>query len=180
MPAPRKVDLLPADLRTWLQEALRAQGFAGYERLAEDLNWKLEEQGLELRIQKSALHAFGAEYAEFVKLQETSAGWAREWMGEMGIADQADRHNVLFQMLTTLAFKVMQAEIGKSAEEIDPKNLHFIGRMMKDVMAASGISQQLVEKDRKAQSDKLSAAVANGDIDAEAAAKARRIMGFAE
>ncbi len=29
-------------------------------------------------------------------------------------------------------------------------------------------------------SDKLDAAVANGDIDAEAAAKARRIMGFAE
>lgn len=180
MPAPRKVDLLPADLRRWLEEALRKQGFAGYEQLSEDLNWKLEEQGLELRIQKSALHAFGAEYAEFVKLNDASAAWAKEWMGEMGLADQVQRHNVLFQMLTTLAFKVMQAEIGKEGGEIDPKNLHFLGRMMKDVMSASGMAESMVAKDRQAQAAKLEAAVASGDIDAEAAAKARRIMGFAE
>lgn len=179
MPQVRKINLLPAELKAWLEAELRSRGFGDYEALAEALNWKLEEAGLELRIQKTAIHAFGTEYAEFVKLQETSAGWAQEWMGEMGLADQAQRHNVLFQMLTTLAFKVMQAEIGKEAGEIDPKNLHFIGRMMKDVMTASGISQQMIEKDRKAQSAKLDAAVASGDIDAEAAAKARRIMGFA-
>ena len=31
----------------------------------------------------------------------------------MGLVGQAQRHNVLFQMLTTLAIKVMQAEITK-------------------------------------------------------------------
>lgn len=179
MPAPRKVDLLPPELKRWLEEELRAKGFAGYEALAEGLNWKLEEAGLELRIQKSALHAYGAEYAEFVKVQEAASAWASEWMTEAGIGEEAKRHNVLFQMITALAFKVMQAEMGKSADEIDPKNLHFLGRMMKDIMASSGIREQLAAAERKAQGAKLDAAVAAGDIDAEAAEKARRIMGFA-
>lgn len=180
MPAPRKVNLLPPELKKWLEEELRARGFADYEALAEALNWRLEEAGLDLRIQKSALHAFGAEYAEFVKVQESASAWATEWMTEAGIGEEAKRHNVLFQMITALAFKVMQAEMIKGADEIDPKNLHFIGRMMKDIMQSSGIREQLAAAERKTQSDKLTAAVANGDIDAEAAAKARRIMGFAE
>lgn len=180
MPPPRKVNLLPAELRQWLQDELRARGFADYEALAEALNWRLEEAGLVLRIQKTALHAFGAEYAEFVKLQEQASGWAKEWLGEMGLDDQAQRQNVLFQMLTTLAFKVMQAEVQKKGSEINPQSLHFLARMMKDVMTSSGIVQAMREKDRKDQGAKLDAAVAAGDIDAEAAQKARRIMGFAE
>lgn len=180
MPAPRKVDLLPPELRDWLRVELRARGFADYEALAEALNWRLEEAGLDLRIQKSALHSYGAEYAEFVKLQEQASDWAKEWLGEMGLDDQAQRQNVLFQMLTTLAFKVMQAEVSKEGAEISPQNLHFLARMMKDVMSSSGIVQAMRERDRKDQTAKLDAAVAAGDIDAEAAAKARRIMGFAE
>ena len=60
MPVPRKVDLLPAELRQWLQEALRARGFGDYEALAEELNWRLAEAGSELRIRKSALHDYGS------------------------------------------------------------------------------------------------------------------------
>lgn len=180
MPAPRKVDLLPVELRRWLQEALVARGFGDYEALSDELNWKLEEAGSEIRIRKSALHDFGSEYREFVRLQEQASDWAKEWLGDMGLEDQAQRQNVLFQMLTTLAFKVMQSEISKEGDEISPQNLHFLARMMKDVMTSSGIVQAMREKDRKEQGAKLDAAVAAGDIDAEAAAKARRIMGFAE
>lgn len=179
MPAPRKTDLLPAELRQWLKEALIAQGFGGYEALAEELNFRLEEAGSELRLSHRAVHVFGTEYREFVKVQEEASAWAQEWMQDMGLEDQAQRHNVLFQMLTTLAFKTMQAEITKDVAEIDPKNLHFIGRMMKDVMQSSGVVQAMRDKERKEQGAKLDAAVASGDIDAEAAAKARRIMGFA-
>lgn len=179
MPPPRKVDLLPAELRLWLQEELRARGFGDYEALADALNWRLEESGLDLRIQKSALHDFGSEYREFVRLQEQASTWAQEWLGEMGMDDQAQRQNVLFQMLTTLAFKVMSAEVEKKGDEISPQNLHFLARMMKDVMSSSGIVQAMREKDRKEQTQKLDAAVIAGDIDAEAAAKARKIMGFA-
>jgi hypothetical protein len=179
MPAPRKVDLLPPELKRWLEAELRTRGFAGYEALAESLNWKLEEEGLELRIQKSALHSFGAEYAEFVKVQESASAWATEWMTEAGIGEEAKRHNVLFQMITALAFKVMQAEMIKEAGEIDPKSLHFIGRMMKDIMASSGIREQLVAAERKAQAAKLDQAVEAGEVTEDFRAEARRIMGFA-
>ncbi|WP_444464252.1 phage protein Gp27 family protein [Rhodobacter capsulatus] len=179
MPPPRKIDLLPQELRAWLQEELRARGFGQYEELAEALNFRLEEAGLDLRIRKSAIHAWGTEYQEFVRLQEQASDWAKEWLGDMGMEDQAQRQNVLFQMLTTLAFKVMQAEVSKEGAEISPQNLHFLARMMKDVMSSSGIVQAMQEKEKKAQAAKLDAAVTTGDIDAEAAEKARRILGFA-
>lgn len=179
MPAPRKVDLLPPELKAWLQEELRVRGFGQYEDLADALNFRLEEAGLDLRIQKSALHDFGSEYREFVRLQEQASDWAKEWLGDMGMEDQAQRQNVLFQMLTTLAFKVMQAEVTKEGVQISPQNLHFLARMMKDVMASSGIVQAMQAKDRQAQSAKLDAAAAAGEIDDDFRQKAREIMGFA-
>lgn len=179
MPPPRKIDLLPAELRAWLQEELRARGFGQYEELAEALNFRLEEAGLDLRIRKSAIHAWGTEYQEFVRLQEQASDWAKEWLGEMGMDDQAQRQNVLFQMLTTLAFKVMQAEVQKEGAEISPQNLHFLARMMKDVMSSSGIVQAMQEKERRAQSAKLDAAVEAGEITADFREQARQIMGFA-
>jgi hypothetical protein len=178
MPPPRKIDLLPDELKSWLQAALKERGFADYEALAEDLNFRLEEAGAELRIQKSALHAYGQEYKEFVKYQEEASAWASGWLHENGLEEEAKRHNVLFQMVTTLAFKVMQAQMIKGGDEIDPKELHFLGRMLKDVMASSGMREKLIADDRKAQAAKLEAAVEAGDIDADAAAKARKIMGF--
>jgi hypothetical protein len=179
MPPPRKIDLLPPELRDWLRDELRASGFAGYEDLAERLNFRLEEEGLELRIRKSAIHAYGVEYEAMVKAQEEASAWAVGWMQDEGLADEAKRHSVLFQMITTLAFKVMKSQALKEGDEIDPKELHFLGRMLKDVMSSSGIREQTIAADRKAQAAKLEAAVVSGDIDAEAAAKARRIMGFA-
>lgn len=179
MPPPRKIDLLPSEFRTQLQEELRASGFADYEGIAERLNFRLEEAGMELRIQKSAIHAFGTEYKEFVRLQEQASDWAKEWLGDMGMEDQAQRQNVLFQMLTTLAFKVMQKEVEKEGDEISPQNLHFLARMMKDVMSSSGIVQAMQEKDRKLQSAKLDAAAASGEITDDFRQKAREIMGFA-
>lgn len=178
MPSPRKVDLLPGELRGWLQDELVARGFGSYEDLADALNDRLEEAGQELRIRKSALHAYGQEYREFVRYQEQASAWAEGWMAEQGLAEEAKRHNVLFQMVTTLAFKVMQAQMTREGDEIDPKELHFLGRMLKDVMASSGIREKLVEAERAAQAMRLRDAEAAGDIDAEAAAKARRILGF--
>lgn len=179
MPPPRKIDLLPPEFRRELQEELRASGFADYEGIAERLNFRLEEAGLELRIQKSAIHAFGAEYRAFVKIQEESSEWAKEWLGEVGMEDQAQRHNVLFQMLTSLAFKSMKAQGLKEGDEIDPKELHFIGKMMKDLMSSSGIVQAMQDKDRKAQAAKLDAAVDAGEVTEDFRQKAREIMGFA-
>lgn len=148
MPPPRKVDLLPPELKSWLQEALKARGFAGYVELSDALNFRLEEEGLELRIGKSSLHAYGQEFEEFVKYQDQASAWAASWMNDNGLEEEAKRHNVLFQMVSTLAFKVMQAQMTQEAKEIDPRDLHFLGKLMKDLMASSGIREKLMEGER--------------------------------
>lgn len=179
MPPPRKVDQLPPEIRAWLQDTLRERGFADYVAVTEELNDKLAEAGKVVTFHHATVHRFSQEYRAFVKTQETASAWAQEWMTENGLEEEAKRHNVLFQMVTALAFKAMEAKMEKDGDEIDPKELHFIGRMLKDIMASAGIRQSMLPAERKMQAEKLEAAVEAGDIDAEAAAKARRIMGFA-
>ena len=179
MPPPRKVDQLPPEIRAWLQDTLRERGFADYVAVTEELNDKLAEAGKVVTFHHATVHRFSQEYRAFVKTQETASAWAQEWMTENGLEEEAKRHNVLFQMVTALAFKAMEAKMEKDGDEIDPKELHFIGRMLKDIMASAGIRQSMLAAERKIQAEKLEAAVEAGDIDAEAAAKARRIMGFA-
>ena len=100
-------------------------------------------------------------------------------MQDQGLEDEAKRHNVLFQMITTLAFKVMKNQMTKEGDEIDPRELHFLGKMMKDIMASSGIREKLVEEERRAAIARLDDAVEAGDIEAQAAQKAREAMGWA-
>ncbi|WP_226779531.1 phage protein Gp27 family protein [Oceaniglobus trochenteri] len=190
MPPPRKIDMLPEELRKWLQEELRDRGFSGYLDLTEALNFRLEQAGLEVRIGKSAVHSFGQEYEMMAKAQEEASAWAVSWMQDEGLEDEAKRHNVLFQMITALAFKVMKSQMLKEGDEIDPKELHFLGRMLKDVMHSSGIREQLTAAERKrlaeeareaertALAQRLDAASAEGGSEAAAAAAARRILGF--
>ena len=147
MPPPRKVDLLPEELKGWLEEALKARGFAGYEDLAEALNARLEEEGLALRIGKSAIHSYGQEYAAFVKLQDEASTWAAGWMTNNGMEEEAQRHNVLFQMITTTAFKVLKSMQAEDAK-VDARDLHFLGKMLKDLMSSSGIKQKLLDDER--------------------------------
>ena len=192
MPPPRKVDLLPEEQKTWLKDALKAGGFAGYEQLAEDLNSRLEEAGVTMTIGKSALHSFGKEYSEFVRYQEEASAWAVEWMQGNGLEEEAQRHNVLFQMITTLAFKVMQSQMTQKGDQIDPRELHFLGKMLKDVMSSSGIRQKLLADEearaeergrKKAQaemSDAIEGAMAEAGLSAELAASLRnQVLGMA-
>ena len=186
MPPPRKIDLLPAEFRTWLQEELKEQGFGGYVELAERLNFRLEEEGLELRIGKTAIHAYGQEYQEFLKYQEQASAWAQDWMNDNGLEEEAQRHNVMFQMLTTLAFKVMQNQMTADATEIDPRDLHFLGKMMKDLMWSAGIREKLLADDReriakearlaaqKEMADKLEEVAGEDGLSAERVAQLRR------
>lgn len=178
MPPPRKIDTLPPEIREWLQQTLRERGFADYVAVTEELNVRLADAGKVVDFHPATVHRFGIEYRKFVETQETASAWAQGWMLENGLEEEAKRHNVLFQMVTALAFRAMEARMGDQGQDIDPKDLHFIGKMLKDIMASSGIRQSMLTAERKAQGERLAAAVASGDIDAEAAAKARRIMGF--
>ena len=146
MPRRRKIDLLPAALRDWLKEELQARGFANYDAITEGLNTRLIERGLLLSIGRSAVAEFGVEHAEFARLQEEASGWAAQWMGDNGLEDEARRQSALFEMISTLAFKCIKAQFRKNDGDIDTRDLHLLGRMMKDLMASSGLREVISDK----------------------------------
>lgn len=176
MPPPRKVDLLPADLRGWLQEELRARGFGGYEELAEALNRRLHKAGLELRIGKSALHAFGAEFREYARMQEQAQDEIKAFLAEASLSEEMDVTRVLFQQLTTLQFKMQMTLAGG---DLDPRGMKDLSVALNNLIRSTALREKIVAEERAVQSGKLDAAVAAGDIDQAAAARARAIMGFA-
>jgi hypothetical protein len=149
MPPRKKIDLLPSELKERLNAELLKRGFGDYVALSDDLNTWLEKDGLEVRIGKSALHNYGQEYEAVTKLREEVGNWAKGLMADFDLSEEAEQHRVLFQMMTSVAFKVLKSQMNKDGGEIDPRDLHFLGKMMKDIMSSSGIREKLAEDERQ-------------------------------
>jgi len=179
MPAPKKLDLIPDALRKQLEATLAARGFADIVKVTEELNFWLEEEGLEVRIGKTAV----GEFSLLLKRQRDAFQVSKHVLAEMEIGEESAIYQTLFQLVAAQAVHLVKA-MSDADQVMEAKDLHFLGKMLKDLMSAAGINEKLaqeVEKRLKAKQDAaLTTAVATGDIDAEAAAKARRIMGFAE
>jgi hypothetical protein len=178
MPVPKKLDLIPDVVLDRLKAALKARGFADIIQVTKELNFWLEAEGLELRIGKTAV----GEFSLLLKRQRDAFSVARHVMAEMEIGEESAIHDTLFQLIAAQAIHLVKA-MSDANQTFEAKDLHFLGKMLKDLMTAAGINEKLtqeVEKRLKAKQDaQLTAAVVSGDIDAEAAEKARRIMGFA-
>jgi hypothetical protein len=179
MPAPKKLDLIPDQLRKQLEAALVARGFSDILKVTEELNFWLEAEGLEVRIGKTAV----GEFSLLLKRQRDAFSVSKHVLAEMEIGEESAIYQTLFQLVAAQAVHLVKA-MSDADQVIEAKDLHFLGKMLKDLMSAAGINEKLTqeaEKRLKAKQDAaLTSAVATGDIDAEAAAKARRIMGFAE
>ncbi len=179
MPAPKKLDLIPDALRKQLEGVLMARGFSDIVKVTEELNFWLEAEGLEVRIGKTAV----GEFSLLLKRQRDAFQVSKHVLAEMEIGEESAIYQTLFQLVAAQAVHLVKA-MSDNDQVMGAKDLHFLGKMLKDLMSAAGINEKLaqeVEKRLKAKQDQqLTAAVASGDIDAEAAAKARRIMGFAE
>ncbi|SUZ34088.1 hypothetical protein ROE7235_03870 [Roseibaca ekhonensis] len=179
MPPPRKIDLLPRELRDWLQDELKACGFSGYEKIAEALNFRLESEGLELRIGKSAIHAYGQEFQEYARMQERAQDEIRAFLEEASLKQEADVTRALFQQLTTIQWRLQMA-MSNPDELPDPRGMKDLTTALNNLIRSTSLRDAILKAERTAQTERMDAAVEAGDIDREAAAKARRIMGFAE
>lgn len=164
MPPPRKVDLLPPDLRAWLKAAFEARGFGGYEEIADALNKRLTAEGSSLRIAKTAVAAFGKEHREFVRLQEESQAWTKDWLTKEGLEGEAETHKVLFQMISALVFKTLQAMMVEEGAP-EPKALAQLGQLLRTLIHSSGIREKVVAEAAeraKAEERERMAAAAEG------------------
>lgn len=178
MPPPRKIDRLPVELRRWLQEELKKRNFSGYEELAEDLAFRCEEEGVELRVGKSAIHAYGQEFRDYARLQEQAQDEIRAFLEEASMTDEAHVTKALFQQLTTLQWK-LQMTMADPNNLPDPRGMKDLTTALNNLIRSTSLREAILKQERDAQAAKLDAAVASGDITADFRQTAREIMGFA-
>lgn len=189
MPAPKKLDLIPRELRERLATTLEERGFGDIVATTNELNDWLAAEGLELTIGKSAVGDFN----KALKDQREAMGLAETLLADMDIEQESDLHRVLMQMIATAAVQFMRS-VRADDEHLNADALMKLGRMLKDLMSSAGIREKIRADERKrieeeasararaeAEAEmgrKLDAAEAKGGTLADAARKAREIMGF--
>lgn len=178
MPPPRKVDLLPPHILEWLHGEMKASGFGDYAAIAVRLNERLAAEGYSLSIGKSALHEYGAGFREYALMERQSQAQIRAFMEEASLRDEADVTTALFQQLTAIQFR-LQMFMAAEGRLPDPRGMKDLTVALNNLIRSSSLRAAIVAAEHKDQAARLEAAVGAGDIDAAAAEKARRIMGFA-
>ncbi|MBW4984753.1 DUF3486 family protein [Mameliella sp. CS4] len=143
MPPPRKLDLIPEELRRWLAEELRDRGFADIVDVTEGLNFRLQEAGLELSVGKTAV----GDFSKALKDQREAFAIAETLLSDMDIEAEGELHKVLMQMIATSAVHMIQS-VREKDEHLDPKDLMSLGRMLKDLMSSSGMREKLLADER--------------------------------
>lgn len=186
MPPPKKLDLIPEDMRRWLAETLAAEGFGNILAVTDALNARLAEEGVEITIGKTSV----GDFSKALKDQREAFALAETLLSDMDIEAEGELHKVLMQMIATSAVHMINS-VREEGGHLEPKDLMSLGRMLKDLMSSSGMREKLLADERARvarearealeaeQSERLTEAVASGTIDASAAQRAREVMGFA-
>lgn len=163
MPAPKKLDLIPQQIRARLAAELKARGFADIIDVTEALNVWLEEEGLELRIGKTAV----GEFSKVLKYQRDAFTLAETILADADIEAETELHRVLMQMIGASAVHFMAAA-RDSDGQLDPRDLQFLSRMLKDLMHSAGIREKLLADERarlqNEQAARLDEAVRSGAL----------------
>ena len=142
------VDLLPDDVRKWLDKALIDRSFSGYEALADDL----AERGF--TISKSALHRHGQRFEDF--LGKVREGAHRAAAIAEALPDDAGQvGDALTQMLQT---QIMDVVVEMNVKPDDVKFTDLITAVAK--LNASSVQQKQWAAKVKAQTREAAKAVA--------------------
>lgn len=177
MPPPRKVDLLPSEVRIWLQDMLKQRGFAGYEELTEDLNFKLAEEGVELRLGKSAVHAYGQEFQEYARMHELANDEIRTFMEQMSAGEEVDMTTALFQQLVALQWG-LQKTMMTSVDNIDARGMKDLTTALNNLIRSTDLREKIAADERAKMAAVLQEGVDAGDIQEDYMILAKQKMGF--
>jgi len=139
MPRRSAIEQLPAEIRAWIDRALREQQFGNYEYLAEELNRRLGEHGLELSIGKSALGAYGLAAKKRIE-SIRAATEAAALIAEAAPDDQDLRSSAALSVIQSDLFEQM-LKLQEADSEQDPSArvelLAKAGRAIAEVTRAS-------------------------------------------
>lgn len=143
MPPPKKLDLIPTELRDRLAQELEAHGFGNIVEITESLNFWLEESGLSLTIGKSAV----GDFSKALKDQREAMGLAETLLADMDIERESDLHKVLMQLIATSAVQLIRSVRAEDGQ-LEAKELMSLGRMLKDLMSSAGLREKLRDDER--------------------------------
>lgn len=179
---PSTIDLLPKDIRDSLNEAI-ADG-----RMSVDDLWALVKEKGGDEISRSAVGRYKVreerQMLQLRKMQQSAEVWTREAAKD----PNGSVARLLSEMTKNVVFNRLMSMTDKEVEKADPKDLNFLAGTITKIMSADKISAEreamirdrAVKLERAKQEAALKSAEKKGDIDKEAAIKARRILGFAE
>lgn len=152
--APRsKVELLPAEIKSWLDDKLVASAFAGYDALEAELNERLQAAGADFRVGKSSIHRYGSSFEDKLKSLKLVSEQARAMIG--GAPDEEDSvSQALIRMTQEKLFNVVLDL------EVDPSklNLASVTRAIADLSRAS-ISNKKYATEVKSRAEAAAASV---------------------
>ena len=158
----------------------------------DELTAFVRERAPEANISRSAVGRHKVSAERTLKRVQEAQEVAGTIVKELKADSQGDVTRLLSELLKTLAYKTLgqmtdDEDEGGGGGTIDAQSLSFLARAIKDISSAdkTNIERLLKTRDawlndqRKKDQGALDRAVKAGEIDAEAAAKARRAMGFA-
>lgn len=184
MPPRSKALGLPPAVREELNARLLGNGFSGYEELSQ---W-LAEQGYALSrsgVQRYA-DTFRAEYEEALtdarQSREIASSFAAQYRdaddGELLAAGVTLAQDAVLRLMLTVK-KLARAATDEEGAQGAAKLVGQLTRALADIGRLDLSAQKWRTDLRRQDAAKLDAAVDAGEIDAEAAERARRIIGFA-
>ncbi len=144
MPPPKKIDLLPEELRGWLIDELKARGFAEIVEVTEALNFRLQEEGLSLSIGKSAV----GDLNKALKEQREAFEIADALMADMDIQAEGQVQQALVQMISASAMQAIMKARGEDEPMTADQHAKF-AKMLKDLMSSSSTREKLLEGERE-------------------------------
>lgn len=185
MPRRSSILQIPEALRAALNGRLVSGGFADYEQLTEWLNERLEAEGMELRISKSALHRHGQQFED--KLEKLRLATEQAKAITAGVQDDEGAMNeAIIRLVQQESFDVLMS-LGDMEDKADAARiLPKMGLMISRIVSASvgqkkwmrEVQEQL-ESRKAAAAEKIAALTAKSGLTAEVAAQIRaQILGI--
>ncbi|MBN7785152.1 DUF3486 family protein [Ponticoccus gilvus] len=143
MPPPKKLDRIPEDDRAWLIEELRANGYGSILAITDELNIRLERAGHPDSVSKSAV----GDFSKALKDQREAFAVADALMQSMDVKDEGKVQAGLYQMISATAMHAIM-HVRDEGGQLSADESAKYARMMKDLMASSGMREKLLEGER--------------------------------
>jgi len=173
------IDALPADVRAELNAAIEEK------RLTVDELWELvREKGGD--VSRSAVGRYKVREEQHRSVFQKSMEMAEYFSRERAKDPTGPASMLNNELVKSLSFQRLMAMSPRDAEKVSPKDLSLLAGAVRAAAATDKITleremmiaKRAVEKEHKKQEAALKSAVNKGDLDKEAAAKARRILGW--